>query len=86
MLGETLFLSNCNVCHLNGNNLIISEKNLKKSTLKINGIDSIEAISYLVANGKNGMPAFGDRLSETEIEEIATYILQVREDQRYSYE
>jgi cytochrome c6 len=75
-LGKTLFLSNCNVCHIGGNNIIIPEKNLKKETLETNGMNNLNAIVYQVINGKNGMPAFGGRLQENEIEEIANYILE----------
>jgi cytochrome c6 len=74
--GEKLFLNNCSVCHIGGNNIIIPEKNLKKEALEANGMNSISAISYQVLNGKNGMPAFGGRLTEEEIEEVATYVLQ----------
>jgi cytochrome c6 len=74
--GEQIFLSNCNVCHKDGNNIIIPEKNLKLETLKANGIENIEAIVYQVINGKNGMPAFGGRLKEKDIEKVAHYILK----------
>jgi cytochrome c6 len=74
--GEKLFSKNCSACHLDGNNIIIPEKNLAKETLKENGMDSISAISYQILNGKNGMPAFGGRLTEDEIEKIATYVLE----------
>jgi cytochrome c6 len=74
--GEKLFSNNCSVCHIGGNNLIIPEKNLKKETLEANGMNSISAISYQVLNGKNGMPAFGGRLSEKEIDEVAMYVLE----------
>ena len=74
--GEKLFLKNCSACHLDGNNIIIPEKNLAKETLQENGMDSISAISYQILNGKNGMPAFGGRLTEEEIGKIATYVLQ----------
>jgi cytochrome c6 len=74
--GEKLFSKNCSACHLDGNNIIIPEKNLAKETLKENGMDSISAISYQILNGKNGMPAFGGRLTEEEIEKIATYVLE----------
>ena len=73
--GKTLFLQNCIGCHKGGNNLIIPEKNLKKLTLEANGMYSIEAITYQVLNGKNGMPAFGGRLQEEEIETIAEYVI-----------
>jgi cytochrome c6 len=75
-LGKKLFFSNCNVCHLNGTNIIIPEKNLKQETLKANGMNNVNAIVYQILNGKNGMPAFGGRLKEKEIEAIAKYILK----------
>ena len=74
-LGKRLFISNCNVCHINGNNLIIPEKNLEKETLEINGMNTIDAIVYQVINGKNGMPAFGGRLKENEIEAVSNYVI-----------
>jgi len=74
--GKKLFFANCNVCHIYGKNLIIPEKNLKKETLEINGMNNFDAIVYQIVNGKNGMPAFGGRLQENEIEQIATYVLQ----------
>lgn len=74
-IGKKLFISNCNVCHISGKNLIIPEKSLKKETLETNGMNNLNAIIYQVINGKNGMPAFGGRLDESDIEEIAQYVL-----------
>jgi len=74
-MGESLFRSNCMVCHIGGNNIIIPEKNLHQKTLKENGMLNVSAISYQIINGKNGMPAFGGRLNEKQIEEIASYII-----------
>ena len=74
--GEKIFLNNCAVCHTGGNNIIIPEKNLKKETLEANGMDTKSAIAYKVLNGKNGMPAFGGRLKETEIEAVAIYVIE----------
>jgi cytochrome c6 len=73
--GKTLFNLNCTACHQKGENLIIPEKNLKKEILQANGMYSLNAIKYQILNGKNGMPAFGGRLKEQEIEEIANYII-----------
>jgi cytochrome c6 len=53
-------------CVIWGNNIIIPEKNLKE-TLEANGMNTISAISYQVINGKNGMPAFGGRLTEKKL-------------------
>ena len=74
--GQQLFNENCAVCHLGGNNIIIPEKNLKKEALEENGMNSITSISYQILNGKNGMPAFGGRLNEVEIETIAMYVIE----------
>ena len=78
--GEILFKNNCIACHNQGINIIIPEKNLKRETLEANGMYSPEAIRYQILNGKNGMPAFGGRLKESEIEEIAQYVLSESEN------
>jgi cytochrome c6 len=36
---------------------------------------NLDAIIYQVTNGKNGMPAFGGRLSEDDIQNVANYVL-----------
>jgi cytochrome c6 len=38
-------------------------------------MNTVNAISYQILNGKNGMPAFGGRLKEPEIEAIAKYVV-----------
>ena len=75
-MGEQLFETNCMGCHINGKNLIIPEKNLQKETLKNNGMDTVDSLMYQITNGKNGMPAFGGRLTENQIETIAYYVLE----------
>ena len=74
--GKEIFQANCSVCHIGGTNIIIPEKNLKKNSLEANGMNSLNAISYQIINGKNGMPAFGGRLQEEEIEILASYVLK----------
>jgi cytochrome c6 len=74
--GEKLYLLNCAVCHPFGKNVILPEKNLKKESLEATGMNSLFSLSYQIRNGKNGMPAFGDRLTPEEIEKIALYILK----------
>ena len=39
-------------------------------------MNNVPSIAYQVTNGKNAMPAFGGRLSDVEIEDVANYILQ----------
>lgn len=73
--GERIFTANCAACHAGGNNVIMPEKTLKKEALQENGMKSVSAITYQVTNGKNAMPAFGGRLSDTDIEDVANYVL-----------
>ena len=74
--GGELFVQHCSACHKNGQNILLPEKNLQLKTLKVNGINNLKSIVYQIVNGKNGMPAFGGRLKESEIQKIAQYILE----------
>lgn len=78
--GERIFTANCVACHAGGNNVIMPEKTLKKDALNSNGMNTVDAITYQVTNGKNAMPAFGTRLTETEIEDVANFVLQKSEN------
>lgn len=71
-----IFTNNCAGCHLNGGNIVRRGKNLKEKALKRYGMDSIEAISQLVTNGKNAMPAYKDRLTEQQIVDVSAYVLE----------
>ena len=73
--GKNVFSANCAACHAGGNNVINAAKNLKQDTLKQYDMYSLEAIQYQVNNGKNAMPAFKGRLSDAQIEDVATYVL-----------
>lgn len=73
--GERIFTANCSACHAGGNNVIMPEKTLKKDALETNGMKSVDAITYQVTNGKNAMPAFGGRLADNDIEDVANYVL-----------
>lgn len=77
--GENVFTANCSACHAGGNNVIMPEKTLKKDALSTNQMDSASAITYQVTNGKNAMPAFGGRLSDDEIEDVAGFVLSQSE-------
>lgn len=74
--GAKVFAANCAACHSGGGNIIRRGKNLKRRALKRNKINSIEAISSLVTNGKYAMPAYKDRLSYQEIQDVAAYVLE----------
>jgi cytochrome c6 len=75
-----IFETNCAGCHINGGNIIRRGKNLKMNALKKNDMDSIEAITDIVTNGKNNMSAYKDRLTSQQIQEVATYVLQKAEN------
>nr|YP_009297814.1 cytochrome c553 [Kumanoa americana]AOM67548.1 cytochrome c553 [Kumanoa americana] len=77
--GEQIFNANCAACHSGGNNVIVPDKNLKKDTLEENKMYSINAITNQVTNGKNAMPAFGARLSDDDINNVANYVLSQAE-------
>ena len=77
--GEQVFSANCSACHAGGNNAIMPEKTLKQDALEDNGMNSISAITNQVKNGKNAMPAFGGRLTDEDIDNVATYVLSQSE-------
>mmetsp|Transcript_22024 Transcript_22024/g.28526 ORF Transcript_22024/g.28526 Transcript_22024/m.28526 type:complete len:144 (-) Transcript_22024:734-1165(-) len=75
--GATIFAGNCAACHAGGNNVIQTEKTLKKEALDeyLSGGRKVESVVYQVTNGKNAMPAFGGRLSDDEIADVASYVI-----------
>lgn len=74
--GEQIFSIHCAGCHINGSNIIRRGKNLKKPALKKYGMDSIEAVTFIVTNGKNNMSAYKERLTEQQIQDVAAYVLE----------
>jgi len=77
--GQGIFLANCAACHAGGNNAVQPDKKLKKEALETYGMFDVERIKYQVTNGKNAMPAFGERLGPEDIEDVANYVI----DQAY---
>jgi cytochrome c6 len=77
--GEKIFTIHCAGCHPKGGNIIRRGKNLKKRALQKYKRDSLEAISELVYSGKNNMSSFQDKLTETEINIVARYVLEQAE-------
>jgi cytochrome c6 len=74
--GVKIFSVECAGCHINGGNIIRRGKTLKLKALKRNGVDSLAEIAALVANGKNIMSAYKDRLSEQQIQDVSAYVLE----------
>ncbi|MBD2166158.1 c-type cytochrome [Calothrix membranacea FACHB-236] len=77
--GAQIFDVHCAGCHINGGNIIRRGKTLKKKALKKYGMDSLEAISSIVTNGKNNMSAYKDRLTPEQIQDVAAYVLEQSE-------
>ena len=74
--GAKIFSVQCAGCHTNGGNIVRRNKTLKQKALNKYGMASQEAIAYLVKNGKNNMPAYQERLSEQQIEDVSAYVLE----------
>ena len=74
--GANVFAGNCAACHAGGNNVIQNEKTLRKDALTsyLTGGFSEASIVYQVTNGKNAMPAFGGRLDDSDITDVAAYV------------
>lgn len=53
------------------------EKTLQLEALEeyLAGGVSVKSVVTQVTNGKNAMPAFGGRLSDEDIENVATYVI-----------
>ena len=80
-LGEAVFAGNCAPCHRGGRNIIVPDKTLQLEALQeyLLGGANEEAVVKQVSNGKNAMPAFGGRLSEDDISNVAAYVIATSE-------
>jgi cytochrome c6 len=73
--GAKLFQANCAPCHSGGLNVVNASKTLQKQDLEKYKMFSKAAIKKQITYGKNAMPTFGNRLTEANIEDLATYVL-----------
>lgn len=62
--------------------MIMPEKTLEKEALEtyLAGGRSEGSVRTQVTNGKNAMPAFGGRLSDADIEDVAAYVIKTSEE------
>ena len=76
-----MFAANCAACHAGGQNVIMPEKTLEKDALDtyLYGGRTEAAVIKQVTNGKNAMPAFGGRLGEENIANVASYVISMSE-------
>jgi cytochrome c6 len=76
--GAQIFSANCAACHMGGGNVVNAERTLKAEALEAYlanySAGHEAAIAYQVTNGKNAMPAFGGKLSEADIADVAAYV------------
>ncbi len=71
--GQVLFQKNCVRCHgANGKRGLNGAHDLTKSNLNAFGR------TYLVTNGLGKMPAFGKKLTATEVQQVVAYSLTLR--------
>jgi len=76
--GESVFSGNCAACHAGGQNVIMPEKTLEQDALEeyLDGGFNEKAVMKQVTNGKGAMPAFGGRLSDEDIANVASYVIK----------
>ncbi len=75
--GEEAFLSNCVVCHANGENLITPSKSLHKKSLAANGIRTVDDIVKKMRDPGPGMTKFdAGMIPDKTARQIAEYILK----------
>lgn len=77
--GAQVFSAHCAACHMGGGNLVNAAKTLKRSDLEKYDMASIDSIINQVTNGKLAMPAFRGRLSESQMTNVAAYVLKQAE-------
>ena len=74
--GEALFKQHCAVCHVDGGNLIVPQKTLRKKDREANNVKTVEAIVKTMRKPGPGMTAFNEKaISEKDAKTIAEYIL-----------
>ena len=88
--GAGVFTANCASCHMGGNNAVMPDKTLKADALKTyldgykDGSKSLEeAVAYQITNGKGAMPAFGGRISDGDIANVAAYVADQAENNKW---
>ena len=81
--GEQIFTSNCAACHMGGGNVLRASRSLKMRDLNAHldqyNKDPLIAIELQIEEGKNAMPSYAGKLSESEIIAVATYVEQQAE-------
>jgi mono/diheme cytochrome c family protein len=71
--GKDVYTKYCRLCHGSKGDLGLSGS----ANLTISALSLVE-VKHVVVNGRNAMPAWGKQLSEQEIDEVAAYVLSLR--------
>jgi len=78
--GAQIFSANCAACHIGGGNVVNADRTLKQADLDAYlsgyGEGHEAAIAAQVTKGKNAMPSFLGKLSDTDIADVAAYVEQ----------
>ena len=76
-IGKSIFEYNCAACHRGGQNIIQPEKTLQREDLEqyLDGGFNEKSVIRQVTNGKNAMPAFGGRLPDDDIANVAAFVI-----------
>jgi len=78
--GAQVFQNNCAMCHIGGKNVIAPDKTLDQAALDKYSKNSVEVITAQIKAGMNAMPAFKGKLTDTQIEDVAAYVLKQAEN------
>mmetsp|Transcript_1157 Transcript_1157/g.2513 ORF Transcript_1157/g.2513 Transcript_1157/m.2513 type:complete len:145 (-) Transcript_1157:190-624(-) len=80
--GEKIFTANCAACHAGGKNSVVPDHTLEKDAIEkfLTGGFTEKAVATQVTNGKGAMPAFGGRLSDDDIANVAAFVIESSEE------
>jgi cytochrome c6 len=75
--GEKLFMTNCNVCHPDGGNIVNPKKTLHKADREANGVKTADDIIKRMRNPGPGMTKFDEKnYPDKDARAIAEYVLK----------
>lgn len=77
---DALFKENCLMCHGADGEGTPTGKALKAVPFRSPAVEKMSdaELSAIIRNGKNNMPAFGNRLTSTQIENLVSYIRELQ--------
>lgn len=78
--GAALYESNCLMCHGADGEGTPTGKALKAAVFRSPAVEKMSdaELATIIHNGKNNMPAFGNRLTSPQIESLVSYIRELQ--------